>query len=293
LIDPLKEADRREVRVNFVSARYFDSVGMRITQGRAVNETDGYGAPHTAVVNEALVRERFGGRSVVGAQVIPEYPGHDGSPVTIVGVVADARYNSLRETATGPMIWMPLSQSTVRLGSASLRVRPGAEADVARQAGAVLRSVSPYLMVRHSSTLATQVGKTASRERLLLTMSSVFGVFALLLAAMGLHGTLSYKVARRTREIGVRLALGARRASLVWMFLREALTLAAVAALVGIPLALAAGSGLRAFLFGVDPQDPMTVVAACGVLAATVLVAASAPAFRASRVDPVVALRSE
>ena len=293
VIDTLQTSDRREARVNFVSARYFETVGMRMTHGRALNEADGYGAPYTAVVNEALVRQRFGGRDPVGAQVIPEYPGHDGSPVTIVGVVADARYNNLRETETGPMIWMPLFQSTIRMASVSLRARPGAEADVARQAGAALRSVSPYLMVRQNSTLATQVGKTASRERLLFNMSAGFGGFALLLAAMGLHGTLAYKVARRTREIGVRLALGAKRSSLVWMFFREALTLAATAAIVGVPLALAAGSWLRAFLFGVEPQDPLTVVAACGVLAATVLLAASVPALRASRVDPVVALRSE
>ena len=293
LIDPQQTSDRREVRVNFVSARYFETVGMRMTRGRALNAGDGYGAQQTAVVNEALVRGRFGERDAVGAQVIPEYPGHDGSPVTIVGVVADARYNNLRETETGPMIWMPLSQSSIRLGSASLRAQPGVEADVARQAGAALRSVSPYLMVRQTSTLATQVGKTTSRERLLFNMSVVFGGFALLLAAMGLHGTLAYKVARRRREIGVRLALGAKRSSLVWMFFREALTLAATAGIVGVPLALAAGSWLRAFLFGVEPQDPLTVVVACGVLAATVLLAASVPALRASRVDPVVALRSE
>ena len=146
LIDPQQTSDRREVRVNFVSARYFETVGMRMTRGRPLNEGDGYGAQQTAVVNEALVRGRFGERDAVGAQVIPEDPGHDGSPVTIVGVVADARYNNLRETETGPMIWMPLSQSSIRLGSASLRAQPGAEADVARQAGAALRSVSPYLM---------------------------------------------------------------------------------------------------------------------------------------------------
>ena len=148
-------------------------------------------------------------------------------------------------------------------------------------------------MVRQTSTLATQVGKTASRERLLFNMSVAFGAFALLLAAMGLHGTLAYKVARRTREIGVRLALGAKRSSLVWMFFREALALAATAAIVGVPLALAAGSWLQAFLFGVEPQDPLTVVTACGVLVATVLLAATIPALRASRVDPVLALRSE
>jgi ABC-type antimicrobial peptide transport system permease subunit len=147
--------------------------------------------------------------------------------------------------------------------------------------------------VRRSTTLTDQVQGTAARERLLFTLSIAFGGFALLLAAIGLHGTLAYKVTRRTREIGVRLALGAQRSSVVGMFFRDALALAAVSAVVGVPLSLVAGWSLRAFLFGVAPRDPLTMMVACGVLALTVLIASCVPAFRASRVDPVLALRAE
>ena len=293
LIDPLRPEDRREAHVNFVSARYFETVGMRVMRGRAFTQADGFSAPKVAVVNEALVRERFGGRDPIGAQLTPDYPGEDDQPLTIVGVIGDARYNSLRETDTRSMMWMPLQQATYRIDSVDLRVSPGAEADVARQASAALRSVSPYLMVRRSTTLADQVRNTASRERLLFNLSVAFGAFALLLAAIGLHGTLAYSLARRRREIGVRLALGAQRSSVLNLFLREALAVAGGAAVIGIPLALVAGSWLRAFLFGVAPQDPATVGAACAVLVLTVLVGASVPAIRASRVDPVTALRNE
>jgi ABC-type antimicrobial peptide transport system permease subunit len=293
IIDPLRPADRREARVNFVSARYFETVGMRVMRGRAFTQFDSFTAPKVAVVNEAFVRERLGGHDPIGVQFTPDYPGEDDQPLTIVGVVADARYNSLRETDTGSMMWMPIQQATYRITSVDLRVSPGAEADVARQASAALRSASPYLMVRRSTTLAEQVRNTASRERLLFNLSAAFGAFALLLAAIGLHGTLAYSLARRRREIGVRLALGAQRSSVLNLFLREALAVAGGAAVVGIPLALAAASRLRVFLFGVAPQDPATVGAACAVLVLTVLVGASVPAVRASRLDPVIALRSE
>jgi hypothetical protein len=266
---------------------------MRLVRGRTFTSADGFDAPKVAVVNEALVRQRFGSRDPIGAQLTPDYPGEDDQPLTIVGVIADARYNSLREKDTGPMMWMPLQQATYRVTSVDLRVRPGAEAGVARQAPDVLRSASQYLMVRRSTTLAEQVRATASRERLLFTLSVAFGAFALLLAAVGLHGTLAYSVARRRREIGVRLALGAQRSSVLSLFFREALALAGASAIIGIPLALAAGWWLRTFLFGVGPQDPATVGAACAVLVFTVLLAACMPAVRASRVDPVIALRSE
>jgi predicted permease len=293
VIDPLRPADRKEARVNFVSARYFETVGMRIIRGRAFTPSDGVTAPKVAVVNEALVRERFGSRDPIGAQLTPDYPGEEDPTLTIVGVIGDARYNSLRETDTGSMMWMPLQQATYPITSVDLRVSPGAEADVTRQASEALRSVNPYLMVQRRTTLADAVRNTTSRERLLFNLSVAFGAFALLLAAIGLHGTLAYSLARRRREIGVRLALGAQRSSVLNLFLREALAVAGGAAVIGIPLALVAASRLRAFLFGVAPQDPATVGAACAVLVLTVLVGASASAIRATRVDPVTALRSE
>jgi predicted permease len=293
LIDPRRSSDRREARVNFVSQRYFDTVGMHTVKGRTFTDADGFEAPRVAVVNQTLARERFGESDPIGAQLTPDFPGNDDRPVTIVGVLEDARYNSLRETTTGPMIWLPLQQAVYRITSIDVRVQSGAEAAVSGQAPAVLRSVTPYLMVRRSTTLADQVQGTTARERLLLALATAFGGFALLLAAIGLHGTLAYKVVRRTREIGVRLALGAKRSSVVAMFFREALALAALAAVIGVPLSLAAGWWLRAFLFGVAPRDPLTVSAAGGVLTLTVLLASCVPAFRASRVDPVIALRAD
>jgi len=191
------------------------------------------------------------------------------------------------------MFWAPLQQRPYRINSVNLRVTPGAEAVVTRRAEDALRAVSPYLMVRQRTTLLEQVGRTAGRERLLLNLSLGFGVFALVLAAIGLHGTLAYSVSRRRREIGVRLALGAQRSTVVHQFLREAIALAGASAVIGIPMALGAGQWLGAFLYGVAPQDPATVITACAVLVLTVLVTSSVPAFRASRVDPVEALRSE
>lgn len=293
LIDPRQPSDRREAHVNFVSHRYFDTVRMRVASGRTFTGADGFGAPRVAVVNKALARQRFGDRDPIGARLRPDFPGDEDHPVTVVGVLEDARYNSLRETTTGPMIWLPLQQAVYRINSVELRVHPGAENAVAQSAAAALRSVNPYLMVRRSTTLADQVAGTTARERLLLTLSTAFGGFALVLAAIGLHGMLTYKVARRTREIGVRLALGAQRSSVVGMFLRDALVLTAVSAAIGVPVALAAGWSLRTFLFGVAPRDPLTVAAACGVLTMTVLMASCVPAVRASRLDPVTALRSE
>jgi predicted permease len=293
IVDPRRPSDRREARVNFVSPRYFETIGMRVISGRAFTDADGFAAPRVALVNRALARERFGTRDPIGAQLTPDYPGEDDQPLTVVGVLEDARYNNLRETATGPMMWMPLQQAVYRITSVDLRVASGAEAAVSQQAADVLRSVTPYLMVRRSTTLAEQVRGTASRERLLFVLSTALGGFALLLAAIGLHGTLAYKVARRTREIGVRLAVGAQRSSIVGICFRDALALAAVSAVVGVPLSLVAGWSLRAFLFGVAPRDPLTVTVACGVLALTVLIASCVPAFRASRVDPVLALRGE
>jgi predicted permease len=293
IVDPRQPSDRREAHVNFVSSRYFETVGMRVIRGRTFTVADAFEAPPVAVVNQALARERFVDRDPIGAQLMPDYPGEDDRPLTIVGVLEDARYNSLRETSTGPMMWMPLQQAVYRINSIDLRVQRGAETAVSQQAAAVLRSVNPYLMVRRSTTLADQVQSTAARERLLFTLSTAFGGFALLLAAIGLHGTLAYKVARRTREIGVRLALGAQRSSVVGMFFRDALTMAVASAVIGVPLSLAAGWSLRAFLFGVAPKDPLTMAAACGVLALTVLIASVVPAIRASRVDPVMALRAE
>jgi predicted lysophospholipase L1 biosynthesis ABC-type transport system permease subunit len=246
-----------------------------------------------AVVNEAYVRERIGpGSDAIGHRLILTYA-DDRRPWTIVGVVRDAKYNDVREEKTNPMLWVPLAQAPFKIASLSMRVRPGADTAAIREARAALAATSPYLMVREVTTLRAQVDRATSRERLLLRLASGFGGIALLLAAVGLYGMLAYAVSRRTREIGIRLALGAQRGAVVLSVLGESLALLAAGTVAGIPLALSAGRLLRTFLFGVTPYDVLTLMGASAALATVAVLAAFGPARRASNVDPVVALRYE
>jgi predicted lysophospholipase L1 biosynthesis ABC-type transport system permease subunit len=212
---------------------------------------------------------------------------------TIVGVLRDAKYNDLRETKTEPMMWLPLAQAPFKITSVSLRVQPGAEAAAIREARAALAEISPHVMIRKVTTLRAQVDQATARERLLLNLASCFGGIALLLAAIGLYGTLAYAMARRTREIGVRLALGAQPGWVVRSVLGESLALVAAGMLAGVPLSLAAGKILRGFLFGVTPYDVPSLIGASAILTGVALCAALGPARRASRVDPVLALKYE
>lgn len=294
---PLIDADQPDprplARVDYVSSRYFDTVGMQLLRGRGFNESNREGTPRVAVVNETLARERFGGAEPLGRRLGLDYRGEENAPFTVVGVVRDSKYNDLREDQPRPMMWMPLPQAPFRITSVALRVAPGASAAVARQAQETLASANAQMMVSRVTTLSAQVRETTARERLLLGLASGFGGLALLLAAVGLYGTLAYAVTRRTREIGVRLALGAQPRTVLRMVLAEAWVLVAGAFLVGLPLALGGGYALRAFLFGVEPQDLVTLVGACAVLALAATLAAYIPARRAAAVEPMVALRYE
>jgi predicted permease len=294
LIDPDRPGnDRPNARVDYVSVRYFDAIGMQLVRGRGFHDTDREGAPRVAVVNETLARARFGAEDPLGRRIALDYRGEQQRPFTVVGIVRDSKYNDLKDRRPNPMIWIPIAQSPFPISSISLRTAPGAEASVTRRAEEAVRAVDPDIMVRSTTTLSAQVAGKASRERLLLGLSSGFATVALVLAAVGLYGTLAYMVSRRTREIGVRLAFGARRDTILRMVVGDALRLAAVALVVGIPLSLAVGYSLRTFLFGVTPADPATLAGACLVLTVAAVLAAYLPARRAAAVDPIAALRCD
>jgi predicted permease len=291
LYDVERPEDRRFTLTDYVSPGYFETIGMQVVRGRGFTEDDREGALRVAVVNQAFARERIpGGREAIGRRIVMTY-GTDPRPFTIVGIVRDAKYNDPREGKTEPMMWVSLAQTPVKVTSLSLRVQSGPESAVIRQAEAALKAASPYLMIRKVTTLRAQVDQATARERLLMSLASCFGGFALLLAAVGLYGTLAYAVAGRTREIGVRLALGAQRGAVLRLVLVESLTLVAGGMLAGIPLSLAAGYLLRSFLFGVTTYDMPTLIGASAVLTAVALLAAFLPARRASRVDPMAALK--
>jgi predicted permease len=293
LYDEDHPEDAHFTLLDYVSPRYFETVGMRLLRGRGFTDTDREGALRVAVVNEAFVRERIGGgREAIGHRFVMTYA-DDRRPWAIVGIVRDAKYNDLRERKTEPMMWAPLAQAPFKITSVSLRVQPGMEAAAIRAAQAALRATNPNLMVQRVTTLRAQVDQATVRERLLLNLASAFGSIALLLAAIGLYGTLAYAVARRTREIGVRLALGAQRRAVLRSILGECLLLVAGGMIAGFPLSLAAGYLLRTFLFGITPYDVAALVGAAAVLTAVALLAAFAPAHRASRVDPIAALKYE
>ena len=293
LIDPDRSDNRPMARIDYVSPRYFETMAMQILQGRGFRDTDRDGTARVAVINQTLARVRFGAGDPIGRRIALDYEGERQRPFTVVGVVRDSKYNDLRETRPNPMIWVPIAQAPIPISSIALRTRPGAEASVTRRAEEVLRATDPNVMVRSTTTLEAQVAGKTSRERLLLGLSSAFAGLAILLAAVGLYGTLAYMVNRRTREIGVRLAFGAQSDTILRAVVGDALRLAVVALVVGVPLSLAVGYALRAFLFGVTPGDPAALVGACVVLTVVSLLAAYLPARRAAAVDPIVALRCE
>jgi predicted permease len=293
LIDPDRADNRPMARIDYVSPRYFETMGMRILRGRGFADTDRDGAPRVAVINETLSHARFGATDPIGRRIALDYKGEQDRPFTVVGIVHDSKYNDVRESRLNPMIWVPIAQAPISISSISLNTMPGAEVIVARRAEEVIRATDPDVMVQSTTTLAAQVAGKTSRERLLLRLSSGFALLALLLAGVGVYGTLAYMVRRRTREIGVRLAFGAGRNMVLRMILGDALRMAAIALIIGVPLSLAAGYALRGFLFGVMPMDPAAMAGACVILTASALAAAYLPARRAAAVDPAVALRWE
>jgi predicted permease len=293
LIDPDRSDKKPMARIDYVSARYFDTMGMQMLRGRGFGNGDREGTPRVTVINETLARARFGTTDPLGRRIALDYQGEQERPFTVVGVLRDSKYNDLRDDRANPMLWVPMAQAPFPVSSISLRTVPGAEAAVAHQAEEALRAIDPDIMVRSTTTLAAEVADKTSRERLLLGLSSGFAALAVLLAAVGLYGTLAYMVSRRTREIGVRLAFGAARSTVLRMVLGDALRLSAAAVVVGVPLSLAAGYSLRAFLFGVTPTDAVSLTGACVVLTIAALLAAYVPARRAAAVDPIVALRWE
>jgi predicted permease len=276
-----------------VYPRYFETMGIALRAGRDFDERDlGSGAGHVGVVNEAFVRQIMRGENPVGKRL-----GADRRSREIIGVVSDSKYASLR-TGTPPLIYQPFLQTDTGRGQMTLHVRTAAETPgvVARVREEVQRidAAMPLFAIH---TLEDQMDAALSRERLVATLSTLFGVLALVLAAVGLYGLISFNVVRRTGEMGIRMALGAERHSVVRLVMREALLLVLIGLALGVPAALIAGrlsaSRISSLVFGMSTTDPFTLGGAVAVLAVVAAVAAYLPAARAARLDPMMALRNE
>ena len=278
---------------NFVAPRYFETVGIPVLLGRPIGPQDTANSSKVVVVNQTFANDYFPGGNAIGRSFTiadPRVPG----TWQIVGVVRDAKYSSARE-APQRMTYLPLVQiSGPHVYAHSLQVLTvGNPARVSEEVRRALAQIDPNLAVLKMETISQQVNHLMDQEQLISQLCTWFAVLALLLTSIGLYGVMTYNVARRTHEIGVRMALGAQNREVQWMILRESLSLLGIGVILGVPATMAATRLVGAQLFGLTPSDPPTFITAILAISTVALLAAYFPARRATRVDPMVALRDE
>jgi predicted permease len=287
------EAQKDYPSFNRVGPGFFRAMQTPLVKGRDFDERDDRSAPPVAIVNESFVRRYLGGGDPLGRTFEVQAPqGEPGRSYQVVGVVGDTKYVSLRDPL-GPIAYLAGAQDPEPDGSLQLVVRTAGppasvEADVVR----AVAGVQPRIPIR-VDTMRAQVFRSTLSERLMATLASFFGALAGVIAAIGLYGVLSYIVARRRNEIGIRIALGAGRAAVVGMVLRESSVLLGAGIAVGAVLAVAAGRMAEALLFGLRPADPAALAQAASALGAVALLASVLPALRAARIEPTRALRED
>ena len=280
-------------RFDEVGPDYFKTVGIPILLGRDIGPQDVESAESVCVVNESFAKFYFGTQNPIGKRVTDEFPDTH-KTFTIVGVSRDDRDHSLRD----PVLRRFYLSARQPLGDfepyMNYEIRtygePGAMVQAARKA---ILDFNPALPVDSDESLMTVLDRQTRQERMIAQLSGVFGGLALLLAAIGLYGVLSYTVAQRTNEIGIRMALGAQRGRVVRMILRETAVLIGIGLAAGIPASLACARLVESRLFGLKAADPVTLAAAIGIMVVVALASGYLPARRASRVDPLIALRYE
>ena len=281
----------RLVHLNAVSPEFFKTLGAGMIAGRHFDERDSQGSgdgPRAAIVNEAFVKRYFGGQSPLGAR-LSQSVGPDAKPdIEVVGVVANITYRGVREE--WEQAYFPLSSPEGGHFYVRVRGTAGAALDRIRT---ILRDAEPTLPITYLRTLDEQVNRSLNTERMLATLSAGFGTLALLLSLVGLYGVMSFTVTQRTREIGVRVALGATRFATVWLVLRDALVMIAAGVGVALPCLWALSRFVESQLYAVTPTDPATIATAIVILCATGLGSALVPALHASAVNPTEALRCE
>ncbi|MBS1854719.1 MAG: ABC transporter permease [Acidobacteria bacterium] len=278
--------------VNGISPGYWRTMGVPLLGGRDFDDGDVAGRPKAAIVNRAFARHFFGDRSPIGLRITLD-TGRGAQPDTeIVGLVADSLYEGPRQ-GMRRQVFFPFPQMNQSVGTAFYVRTAGDPAGVFASLRRKIQELDSAMPVFEMKSLEDQLDETLGTERLSATLSVAFGALATLLAAVGLYGVMALTVARRAREIGLRMALGARQGALLWMVMREAFGILGLGLAMGFPCAYVLSRYLSSQLFGVEPADPATAVAAAIGLVAITATAALVPARRASRIDPIQALHHE
>ncbi len=303
--------ERPIVDLNAVSPQYFETLGIPLLAGRDFRDQDSPpfvpdpperfirgqkppdppGPPKVAIINQTMAKHYFGNQNPLGKRFTLDEKFKIDDSFEIIGVVKDTRYFGLRE-AVEDMAYTP--NWRVRAGDRTLCLRGPADTGQLTQAiRREVRSLDSAIPVLNAITMDQQFNNNITQERLIATLVSFFGGLALMLAAVGLYGLMAHTATRRTREIGIRMALGAQRNNVLWLILRDAIVLVALGAVIGIPIAVGVTRFVASFLYGLTARDPLTMAFATAVLLLATVVASFLPARRASKVDPMIALRYE
>jgi predicted permease len=290
----LPERPSREgeyVRIVHVSPRFFETMGIRVQAGRAITAADRSGAPKIGVLSETAVKELFRGGNPLGRLISMTRRYDPAAAIEVVGVAHDIRYSSMREPF-GMLIYVPLDQSPAPITSLALHV----DGDPARYVApvvAVVHELDSGLKLGDMLPVGQVADSTLGQERMLAFLSACFGLLAVTLASVGLYGVVSYAVAHRTPEIGIRMALGAGRGGVTALLMKDVLGLLAAGLALGGAASVATTHWIRSLLFGLNPADPGMWLGAAALLGVMAVVSGAIPASRAARLDPMDALRLE
>ena len=279
----------RTVRSNVVGPDFFTTLGVPVLAGRDFADSDTETSPHVGIINEEFARRFLPNQNPLGHVIGPDNGMYQ---MTIVGVVKDHKYRSIDEEPI-PMAWYMYAQIPM-IGKMDVEMRvhgePLAILPAARKA---LQQIDPDLPLINPMTQRAQYDLTISNQILFARLAGFFGLLAVALIATGLYGTVAYRVSNRTAEIGIRMAMGARRGQVLWMVLRESLQLTAVGVAMGVPFAILVGRALASSLYGVKPLDAASYLLAILGVTTVALAACALPARRAASVEPLKALRTE
>ena len=277
---------------NDVGPEFFQTMGIPLLRGREFTTADRDGAPLVAVVNETFAKMHFKDREAIGSKI--GFSRNKVEPnITVVGVVKETRHLGLRDDKPNRQIYVPSAQAEFP-SARTFYIRTASPMDaIAPNVRAIVRRIDPALPVDSFRTMQQQIEISLTLERVVSTLCAAFGFIATFMAAIGLYGVMAFHVSRRTREIGIRMALGAQKADVLQLVLREACVLTAIGVGLGVPAAVALGGFTKQVLYGIEPNNIGVYAGSAALLLATAITASLIPARRASKVDPIRALRYE